>query len=282
MIVRSVVVLPAPFRPTKHTTSRSRTSRETRRRMWLACMNTSTSWTDSMSDTPPHPHVPLTLPSPPPGARVARCPVSPLARGESSPSPCPLPLRGRGLRGVPSLLWRRGESSPSPCPLPLRGRGERSPSPLRGEGRVRGGDRGPAPPPHHHVHHLRVRLDLCWRGVGQHLALVQRDDAVRVAEDDVHVVLDLDDGAEPHALRGAHEDLHHRMLVRRGHPARGLVEQDDLRLEGERRGHVEELLVALRQLARGRVGFFVEIEERGDLKRFPLNAAIARQRSEEA
>src|SRR5215813_8868193 len=121
--------------------------------------------------------LPLTLPSPPPGARVARCSLAPLARGESSPSPCPLPLRGRGLRGVPSPLWRRGE---------------RSPSPLRGEGRVRGGVRSPAAPPHHHVHHLRVRLDLRWRGVGQHLALMQRDDAVRVAKDDVHVVLDLD------------------------------------------------------------------------------------------
>src|SRR5215472_2199155 len=255
MIVRSVVVLPAPFRPTRHTTSRSRTSRETRRRMWLAWMNTSTSWTDSMSGTPPHLHVPLTLPSPPPGARVARCPVSPLA-----------------ARG----------SSPSPCPLPLRGRGERSPSPLRGEGRVRGGVRSPAPSPHHHVHHLRVRLDLRWRGVGQHLALVQRDDAVRVAEDDVHVVLDLDDRAEPHALGGAHEDFHHRMLVRRGHATRGLVEQDDLRLERERRGHVEELLVTLRQLARGRVGSFVKIEERGYFQRFFLDAAISCQRGEEA
>src|SRR5262252_7666222 len=242
MIVRSVVVLPAPFRPTRHTTSRSRTSRETRRRIWLAWMNTSTLWTDSTSGTNPHrhflphpalivtaasPHVPLTLPSPPPGAR--------------------------------------GKLSLSP----------------QGRGQVEGGVRSPAPPPHHHVHHLRVRLDLRRRGVGQHLALVQRDDAVRVAEHDVHVVLDLDDGAEPHAPGGAHEDLHHRMLVRRGHPARGLVEQDDLRLEGERRGHVEKLLVALRQLARGRVSFFVEIEDRGDLQRFFLDAAISCQRGEE-
>src|SRR5215831_14904667 len=177
MIVRSVVVLPAPFRPTRHTTSRSRTSRETRRRMWLAWMNTSTLSTDSMSGTIPHRHFPLTMPSPPPGARVSSFP-----------------------------------------------------SPLRGEGRVRSDVRGAPPSPHHHVHHLRVRLDLCWPGVGQHLALVQRDDAVRVAEDDVHVVLDLDDGAEPHAFRRAHEDLHHRMLVRRGHATRGLIEQDDLRL----------------------------------------------------
>src|SRR5215468_10339706 len=132
MIVRSVVVLPAPFRPTKHTTSRSRTSRETRRRMWLAWMNTSTSWTDSMSGIPPHLHVPLTLPSPPPGARVARCPVSPLARGASSPSPCPLPLRGRGLRGVPSLLWREGQAPPHPALSP-EGRGRPFPSPPEGE-----------------------------------------------------------------------------------------------------------------------------------------------------
>src|SRR5215471_16865794 len=241
MIVRSVVVLPAPFRPTRHTTSRSRTSRETRRRMWLAWMNTSMSWTDSMSGTSPH---------------------------LMFPSPCPLPLRGRGMRRVPA---------------PARGRGVRAvPSPLRGEGRVRGGVRGAPPSPYHHVHHLRVRLDLCWPGVGQHLALVQRDDAVRVAEDDVHIVLDLNDGAEPHAFRGAHEDLHHRMLVRRGHATRGLVEQDDLRLERERRGHVEELLVTLRQLARGRVGSFVKIEERGYFQRFFLDAAISCQRGEEA
>src|SRR5262249_24786627 len=171
MIVRSVVVLPAPFRPTKHTTSRSRTSRETRWRIWLAWMKTSMSWTDSMSGTLPHLHVPLTLPSPPPGARVARCSVSPPARGESSPSPCPLPLRGRGLRGVPSPLWRRGE---------------RSPSPLRGEGRVRGGVRSPAPPPHHHVHHLRVRLDLRRRGVRHHLPLLQPAHPARVPAHHAH------------------------------------------------------------------------------------------------
>ena len=38
MIVRSVVVLPAPLRPTRQTTSRSPTSSETRRRMWLVWM----------------------------------------------------------------------------------------------------------------------------------------------------------------------------------------------------------------------------------------------------
>src|SRR3989442_15957101 len=43
MIVLSVVVLPAPLRPTRQTTSRAPTSSETDRRMWLAWTKTSTS-----------------------------------------------------------------------------------------------------------------------------------------------------------------------------------------------------------------------------------------------
>jgi hypothetical protein len=42
MIVRSVVVLPAPLRPTRHTTSRSPTSSATDLKIWLASMKTST------------------------------------------------------------------------------------------------------------------------------------------------------------------------------------------------------------------------------------------------
>src|SRR5262249_33433478 len=41
MIVRSVVVLPAPLRPTGHTTSARPTSSDTARRMWLAWLVTS-------------------------------------------------------------------------------------------------------------------------------------------------------------------------------------------------------------------------------------------------
>src|SRR2546428_12475907 len=157
MMVRSVVVLPAPLRPTRQTTSRARTSRETRLRMWLSWMKTSRSWTVSML--------------------------------------------------VPA-------------------------------------------PPDDHVDHAGVGLDGCGRGVGQHLALVQRDDPVRIAEDDVHVVLDLDDGAKPDPLGRAHQDLHDGVLVGRADAARRLVEQDDLGAQSEGRGDIEELLVSLRQLSR--------------------------------
>src|SRR6185436_11992364 len=129
MIVRRVVVLPAPLRPTRQTTSRSPTSRETRRRMWLDWMKTSTRSTVSTT-------------------------------------------------------------TPSPCLLPLRGRGEMV---------------GPADD---RVHHARVGADRGGGGVGEDLPLVERDDPVRVAEHDVHVVLDLDDRLEAHAPRRGHQDVH--------------------------------------------------------------------------
>src|SRR4029453_15412807 len=100
MIVRSEVVLPAPFRPTRHTTSRSPTPRETPRRMWLAWMYTSISRTASIAVSPPGP--------------------------------------------------------------------------------------APAPPADDGVHHTLIGLDRRRRVVGQHAALVENDDAVRVPEDDVH------------------------------------------------------------------------------------------------
>src|SRR4029453_12474201 len=100
MIVRSVVVLPAPLRPTRQMASRSPALSVTPLRIWLASMNTSTP--------------------------------------------------------------RRSSTGA----------------------------------PHHGGHHVVVGLQLGRRAVGQHAALVQGHDAVGVAEDDVHVVLDLDDGAD--------------------------------------------------------------------------------------
>src|SRR6187402_3642235 len=172
MIVRKVVVLPAPLRPTRQTTSRSPTASETWRRMWLCWMKTSTDDTESTA---------LALPS----------------------------------------------------------------------------DDG--------VHHVGIGADPGRGGVGQDSTLVERDDAVRVAEDDVHVVLDLDDRAQPDPLRGPDQDLHDRVLVRGAHAAGRLVEQDDLGPQRKGRRDVEELLVPLRQLAGPPARPVGEAEEVGDL-----------------
>src|SRR5262245_5040624 len=192
MIVRSVVVLPDPLRPTRQTTSRGPTSSETRRRMWLVWMNTSRSARVSISRSAPD--------------------------GPAADHGVDNPLIGQDRRG---------------------------------------------------------------RGVGQHLALVEGDDAVRIRKDDVHVVLDLDDGAESDAPGRRNQGLHDGRLVRRADARRRLVEQDDLGLQGEGRGHVEELLVALWQMTRRHVTPLGEAEQLGDFQRLRLHLAVAGQRSEE-
>ena len=115
MIVRSVVVLPAPFRPTRQTTSPAPDLEPNPRRMWLAWMWTSSPATRSIAGGPTRP-----------GGR------------------------------------RPGQTSTTSAPPDAR-----------------------------------------RRRVGEDPALVERDDAVGVAEDDVHVVLDLDDGlaARPRGAR---------------------------------------------------------------------------------
>src|SRR5438445_2826958 len=64
-------------------------------------------------------------------------------------------------------------------------------------------------------------------------------------------------------------------------PRGGLVEQDDLRLERERRSDVQELLVSLGQLSRRNVSLVPEPEQLGDLEGALLNRTVARQRREE-
>ena len=65
------------------------------------------------------------------------------------------------------------------------------------------------------------------------------------------------------------------VLSRGAHAAGGLVEQDDLGPQGEGRGHVEQLLVALGQLARRRVALVGEAEQLGHLQRARLHLAVA-------
>src|SRR2546421_7846759 len=58
MIVRRVVVFPAPFLPTRQTTSRGPTSSDTDLKIWLAWMNTSSASTVSTAGRSPRPRAP--------------------------------------------------------------------------------------------------------------------------------------------------------------------------------------------------------------------------------
>src|SRR5438034_9684346 len=58
MIVRRVVVFPAPFLPTRQTTSRGPTSSDTDLKIWLAWMNTSSASTASTAGRSPGPRAP--------------------------------------------------------------------------------------------------------------------------------------------------------------------------------------------------------------------------------
>src|SRR5258705_3795351 len=78
----------------------------------------------------------------------------------------------------------------------------------------------------HHVYDPRVGADRGGGRVGQHPTLVEGDDPVRVAEHDVHVVLDLDDGLQAHSPGRADQGLHYRVLVPGAHPPGRLVQQD--------------------------------------------------------
>src|SRR5882762_10409826 len=209
MIVLSVVDLPAPFLPTRQTTSPAPTSSDTARSMWLAWMKTSISRTVSIARASARPRAPAS-------ARP-RAPASPRSRA----------------------------------------------------------------PADHGVDHALVRLDGRGRAVGQDLALVERDDAVGVGEDDVHVVLDLDDGLEPDAPGRRHQRLHDRGLVGGAHTRRRLVEQDDLGPQRECRGDVEQLLVALREVSREGAALVAQAEQLGDLERLALHVAVARERREQ-
>src|SRR5437016_6098705 len=61
-----------------------------------------------------------------------------------------------------------------------------------------------------------------------------------------------------------------------------LVCEGDLRLPRERGCHVEELLVALRQVSGRRVALVAEAEQLGDFERAFLHLVVPRQRREQA
>src|SRR5687767_3546751 len=95
------------------------------------------------------------------------------------------------------------------------------------------------------VVHALVAGDLLRRPFHQHLALHQHRDAPREAEHQVHVVLDDEDGDVLRQLVEVVEDLGG---IFRRHAGRGLVEQQDLGLQPERDGYLDQALLAVGEI----------------------------------
>src|SRR6478672_5664286 len=100
--------------------------------------------------------------------------------------------------------------------------------------------------------HLLVRLHLGRGAFGDLLAVVEHGDAVAQAHDELHVVLDQEDGAAVAA--DAVDELAQHHLLGGVHAGGGLVEGDELGIGGERPGDLEAPLVAVAEGARLELG----------------------------
>src|SRR5216684_6212406 len=89
-----------------------------------------------------------------------------------------------------------------------------------------------------------VATDLLRGSVREDRALVHDDDALRIAEHDVHVVLDDDDGYASGAYDRA-DDVHDWRLLSRRHAARRLVEEEKLRPQRIGDRDIEQLALAM-------------------------------------
>ena len=94
--------------------------------------------------------------------------------------------------------------------------------------------------------HLRVRAHFRRRAFGDLHAVIEHGDALADAHDDLHVVLDQQHGDLKLVLDEADEprQLH---LLGRVHAGGGFVEQQQLRLRGQRADDLQPPLVAVGQ-----------------------------------
>src|SRR5918996_1757122 len=118
----------------------------------------------------------------------------------------------------------------------------------------------------HGLAHLGIGQHLVGRAVGDHPARVEDEDAPAIALDDLHVVLH-EDGGDVALLENAHERVHDLELVLDAHATGGLVHEQELRLEGEGEGDVQELAATLRQLVDLAPGVRCEAEALEDVVR---------------
>ena len=93
--------------------------------------------------------------------------------------------------------------------------------------------------------HPRVALDLARRALGDLQPVVEDGDPLRDAHHDPHLVLDEQDGDAQLAAQ-APDELGHLQRLGRVHARRRLVEEQQPGLAGQRPGHLEAPLVAVR------------------------------------
>src|SRR3954469_21747206 len=93
--------------------------------------------------------------------------------------------------------------------------------------------------------HLLVRADVVGRALGEEPAVVQHQDAVRDAHDELHPVLDKDHRA---LLVEPEDQVHHGAGLLRAHAGGRLVEEEKPRVAGEGHRDLEAALVAVGQV----------------------------------
>src|SRR5215472_13291866 len=118
-----------------------------------------------------------------------------------------------------------------------------------------------------------VRPDLFRRPVGEESAFMHHHNAVRVAEHHVHVVLD-DNGRHRTRAHDRGHGIHDLRLLARAHPARRLVEKEELWAQRISHGDVEQLALALRQAAGRHAALAVEPEAAEDVEGLAANVLV--------
>ena len=112
------------------------------------------------------------------------------------------------------------------------------------------------------------RLTASGRAVGDLAAIFEHDDAVRQVHHDAHIVLDKRDrGAE--LLVHVEDEAGHVLLLLEVHAGHRLVEEEEVRLHGERAAELDPLLQAVGQLADRHLADLLDLEKVDDVLDHP-------------
>src|SRR4051812_49931605 len=126
-----------------------------------------------------------------------------------------------------------------------------------------------------------VVADLGGSAGGDHPAEVENDDPAAPLHDEVHVMLDEEDGDVLLEVAEQLAEITHLLVAQ---PGRGLVQEQQLRVGDECAGESDALLDAVRELARQAIGDLDDVEigqlRDGSLAQAQLVAVAAREREE--